>query len=195
MTRFAVTICAFIFTGSAVFAQTPVGIPGPTGGTICENQYALCTSATCTPDPTAPNERAVCDCVVEDGANFGVSTSCAGREPVAVSGTTKLISTYSFAQASAKEVMTCDSNEIWTDCLDMPCVVDPRDPNKAICTCNIVTGGTFVTYGGRCNTDTCTNGYWSAATPEAFAIGSAALIETLGLAGETKPYNFCEPAQ
>lgn len=194
MSKIISILCVVVLAAGSALAQTPIGVPGPTGGTICETQYALCTSAPCTPDPTAPNERAICDCVVENGPNFGIQTSCAGRQPVDVSGTTKLVSTYSFAQAGSKDVMTCEGTDIWTDCLDMPCVVDPRDPGKAICTCNIVTGGTFVTYGGGCDTQTCSTGYWSAATQQAFATGSAALIETLGLQGQEKPYTFCEPA-
>ena len=69
----------------------------------------------------------------------------------------------------------------WTDCLDAPCTVDPRNPNKAICTCKIQQSAGFVTYGGRCNQDTCENHYWSGATPQAFDLGSAALMSVLDL--------------
>lgn len=197
MVRILTVFCAILWISGAASAQGTVGQSNLPSGTICENTYALCTSAPCTPDPTAPLERAICSCIVKSGTNFGIGTTCAGREPVDASGTKKLISTYSFAEAETKDVMTCEGDDYWTDCLDMPCVVDPRDPSKAICTCAIKKGGTFVTYGGSngdksCDTNTCARSYWSGATQAAFAQGSVALMATLKLKQE--PFTFC-PAE
>jgi len=68
-------------------------------GTICNNEYVLCTSAPCVPDPSNPDSRAICSCDVNKGLNFGMS-QCEARTPVTDSNSvTKALSTYSFAQA------------------------------------------------------------------------------------------------
>jgi hypothetical protein len=149
-------------------------------GTICDTDYALCTSAKCTPDPDTPTAKAVCDCAVESGQNCGMRTTCDARAPVDASGTTLLISTYSFAEAPIKDVMTCTGANYWTDCLDAPCVVNPQNPKTAICTCKLISpddpnyNQAFVAYGGGCDTGTCHVGYWSGARAEDFASGSNA---------------------
>jgi len=164
-------------------------------GTICNNTYALCTSAPCIPDPSDPDGRAICNCVVETGVNYGVATTCNDRAPVEVSGTTTLVSTYSFAQAAEKDVLTCAATKeaYWTDCLDVACTVDPRDPTLAICSCNLVKGGEFVTYGGGCDPATCDTAYWSAATVPAFNAGSDALMKFAGIDPSDPPYELCSP--
>lgn len=168
-------------------------------GPICVNTYALCTSAPCIPDPSAPEDQAICNCTVQEGPNFG-STTCEERDPVTLAGTTGLLSTYSFQEAAVRDVMTCDGDPAgpWTDCLDAVCIVDPRDPGQAICTCPYAPPGPYVTYGGGCDTNTCTTGYWSAATLDAFEVGSAALLayaERHGLdTSDGQPYAFC-PAE
>ena len=73
---------------------------GGDSGIICNNEYVLCTSAPCVPDPTDPDSKAICSCEVNKGKNFGMS-QCKARTPVTDSnGVTKVLSTYSFAQAS-----------------------------------------------------------------------------------------------
>lgn len=195
---------------AAVFFLLPVqslaqssstfGQYGADSGLVCDGDYALCTSAECTPDPDNPTAKAVCDCTVENGQNYGVLTTCAARTAVETSGTTLLVSTYSFAQAATKDVMTCTGANYWTDCLDAPCVVDPRDPTKAICTCNLISpdnpnyNQAFVTYGGGCDTSTCQPAYWSGATAPNFAAGSDALMKVLGIDPTDKdavPFTFC----
>ena len=46
---------------------------------VCDQDYALCTSARCIPDPRNP-DNAICDCVVSKGKSVGYKT-CAEREP------------------------------------------------------------------------------------------------------------------
>ncbi|MCF7853096.1 MAG: hypothetical protein K9M07_07660 [Simkaniaceae bacterium] len=51
-------------------------------------------------------------------------------------------------------------------CLDAPCIVDPMDPDRSICSCRIVKTGEFTTLGGNGAVKTCKKGFWSGATLE-----------------------------
>jgi hypothetical protein len=158
-------------------------------GVICEGRYVLCTSAPCVPDPRDPNTIAICLCEVNEGKSFSMK-SCPERTPRSdQNGVEKLISTYSFAEAPTKPVMVCPSGKPWTDCLDKPCTVDPLDPLKAICSCDIKRTSRFVTYGANCNGITCNTGFWSGATVEAFVSATEILGKALGL--EKSPATFC----
>lgn len=158
-------------------------------GVICEGRYVLCTSAPCVPDPRDPNTIAVCVCEVNEGKSFGLK-SCPERSPRSdENGVETLVSTYSFAQAPTKPVMICPSGKPWTDCLDKPCTVDPLDPLKAICSCDIKRTSHFVTYGANCNGITCNTGFWSGATVEDFVSATEILGKALGL--EKSPATFC----
>ena len=50
-----------------------------TVGIICDQRYALCTSAPCIPDPQNP-EKAICSCEVYEGKSFG-QADCKKRKP------------------------------------------------------------------------------------------------------------------
>jgi hypothetical protein len=157
-------------------------------GFICDQQYALCTSAPCIPDPRDPEKTAICDCVVQPGLSFGM-TECSARRPRTSSGVKLLTSTYSFAQYRTKATMTCPSGAPWTFCLDKPCTVDPMNRLRAICACDIHRTKVFVTLGGACDTLSCDTGYWSAATLSDVRSGGAAMAKALGLDGP--PDNAC----
>lgn len=145
---------------------------------ICNHEYALCTSARCVPDPRHPS-YAICHCVVKKGASAGYKT-CAERAPTQDQyKTTQIISTFSFAQFAVKKFMSCQAGAPWTNCLDAPCTVDPKDHNRAICSCKIDNTQSFVTLGGECNTTTCTTGFWSGATEAASITLRDALSETI----------------
>ncbi len=155
---------------------------------ICNQQYALCTSAQCIPDPDRPGQS-ICFCEVHDGKSLGL-TSCDKR----IAKTDKLgirhvISTFSFNDFETKKNMTCPSGKPWSNCLDKPCVVDPLDPSKAICFCSIVRTGAFQTFGGDCDRSKCDNGYWSGATPEANSQSVHILMKALGQTQSTQ--KFC----
>lgn len=169
---------------------------------VCHGQFALCTSAPCIPDPSAPGEQAICTCEVAQGANFADKTACPDREPKTVAvvaglNVQQIISTYAFVQAPTKPVLTCANTHPWTDCLNAKCVIDPRNPLKAICTCPYydasVNGDveTFVTYGGSCNTNTCASAVWSAATVEAFQTGSEKLLKVMNPRAKDVPWTMC----
>lgn len=167
---------------SAAVAEAPKGF-------VCDQGYALCTSAPCIPDPSDPDKRAICSCEATEGKSFGAK-DCPQRKPSTDSnGVTKLTSSYSFSQAPANPIIVCPAGNPWTDCLDSPCIVDPMDPLHAICTCGIVRSDVFVTLGGGCNTMTCGTAYWSAATVDMINTGTAALLKEMGI--EKSPLTYC----
>ncbi len=130
------------------------------GGTLCVDtpRFALCTSAPCQIDPLDPN-YAICDCVVESGANFGKKTTCEERMPQG----NKLRSTFSPIQAGPPmnlKALVCN-NKRWASCLDAPCTTDPKDPTKAACKCAVATTTPWLTFGGECDPAAC-NKLWSA---------------------------------
>jgi hypothetical protein len=143
-----------LFIAAAAYAATPV---------VCDQQYALCTSASCIPDPNNVH-KAICNCVVQKGQSAGFKT-CAKRAPkINKFKITQLISTFSFIQFTSKKSMDCDKGMPWSNCVDAPCSVDPMDASKAICSCKLMHDQAFFTFGGACDTKTCATGFWSGAT-------------------------------
>lgn len=125
---------------------------------ICHQSYALCTNAACVPSADDPN-IVVCDCVVESGYSVGFKP-CPDRAPHGMS----LYSNFSTALAtSGVRAMTCPKDAPWANCLDYPCELDPKDPNKARCQCALVKTGPSFTFGGDCDTRTCESTVWSGA--------------------------------
>jgi hypothetical protein len=130
---------------------------------VCEQAYALCTSAPCIPDPSNPG-KSICDCVVQQGKSAGF-TSCEKRKPhIDQYQVTHLISTFSFEQFAAKKSLDCPKGMPWSNCVDMPCTVDPQNVNRAICLCQLSATQAFFTFGGNCEHRTCASGFWSGAT-------------------------------
>lgn len=143
---------------------------------VCAQQYALCTSAPCVPDPRHP-DVAICSCVVEKGNSVGYKT-CDERAPKQVKfNVMQVISTFSFAQFATKKSMTCAKDMPWTNCVDAPCTVNPMDTTKAICSCKIITNQAFFTFGGDCDSKTCQTGFWSGATTTAATLFRNVLLE------------------
>ncbi len=130
------------------------------GAWLCNQVFALCTTAPCvlsTSDPTVAN----CDCVVIDAYSVGFK-SCSERAQAG----NNLVSNFSAVNVnSAFAVMTCPENAPWANCLDMPCEIDSLNPAQATCQCQIVETGPSLTWGGGCDTGTCTSVIWSAAPP------------------------------
>ncbi len=165
----------------------------PLSAQVCNQPYALCTSAPCIPDPDDPENQAICRCTVQTGDSLS-DAFCADRAEKTVSlfyartptktdvpeteksfvelTTTLLTSTFSCHEIGTdgfEGMLICPPGDPWTDCLGAPCTVDPGDPtqSQAICRCPIVRGEPFLTFGGGCDPETCSTAYWSAATPEA----------------------------
>ncbi|KTD61442.1 hypothetical protein [Legionella spiritensis] len=157
---------------------------------VCQQKYALCTSAACIPDPRHP-DYAICACVVKNGYSVGYKT-CEQRTPKEVQyEARRLVSTFSFAQFHAKKNMACRKGIPWTDCVDAPCTVNPMDPKKAICSCKIFNTQSFFTFGGDCDTKKCQEGFWSGTTESSARILRKPLLETLKLSADPSKDNTC----
>jgi thiol-disulfide isomerase/thioredoxin len=131
------------------------------GAWLCNQTFALCTTAPCVPSPTDPN-ISICDCVVVNGYSVGFK-SCTDRTQ---SGNT-VRSAFSTVNVNANfGVLSCPSGVPWANCLDVECEIDATNPAVAKCQCLTVKTGESLTFGGGCDTATCTSTIWSAATPD-----------------------------
>lgn len=157
---------------------------------VCQHQYALCTSALCIPDPADP-AKAVCTCDVKEGWSMS-TVPCKTLQPSTDSrGIQILYSTFSYDQyREGKKGMKCPSGTPWTWCLNKKCTLDPSNPNKALCICDVMHTGEWMTLGGDCDTATCATGYWSGATLSSFEEGNVFLKKALSL--DTSPVQWCQ---
>jgi thiol-disulfide isomerase/thioredoxin len=131
------------------------------GAWLCNQTFALCTTAPCVPSPTDPN-ISICNCVVVNGYSVGFKP-CTDR---AQSGN-KVRSAFSTVNVNANfGVLSCPSGVPWANCLDVECEIDATNPAVAKCQCVTVKTGESLTFGGGCDTATCTSTIWSATTPD-----------------------------
>ena len=160
---------------------------------LCKHQYALCTSALCIPQPGDPT-KAICFCAVEEGASMA-SVPCNTIQPSTdANGVRTVYSAFSLEQfKQGKKVLTCASGTPWTWCLSKRCTVDPSDPKKAICVCDVLRTGEWITLGGNCDTATCSTGYWSGATVKDFNEATSFMVKALSL-GQS-PVKWCPGAK
>lgn len=144
---------------------TPSGAADPNaveidGAWFCNQTFALCTTAPCdlsVSDSTIAN----CHCIVEKAYSIGFK-SCTERAQNGLS----LHSNFSTTNVnSAFSTMTCPEDAPWANCLDVPCEINPLNPATATCQCVMVEKGPSLTFGGGCDTSTCTTTIWSAAPP------------------------------
>jgi hypothetical protein len=114
-------------------------------GNVCNQQYALCIAASCTP---GANGTATCNCLVENGYSIG-PTDCAARAPVKGQDSTQLVSTFSTALYASNPFYNGTGPS--ADCYGMPCVT--YDGKSATCTCKV--GGapdsSYWTEAGSCS--------------------------------------------
>jgi hypothetical protein len=159
---------------------------------LCQQQFALCTSAPCIPEPGNP-KVAICSCDVEDGPSLA-SVACDTVKPSTdANGIRTVYSQFALKQwQQGKKTLKCPSGTPWTWCLDKPCTVGPANPKKAICACDVVRTGEWITAGGNCNTATCNTAYWSAAPLDAFSDGTDFLLKSLKL--KKSPVTWCRAA-
>jgi len=130
------------------------------GAYLCDHRYALCTDAVCVPSKHDP-KIVICDCLVKTGWAVGFK-SCTER---AAKGNTLHSNFSTQLVTNTTRVMTCPKNDPWAECLDVLCEVNPHDPRKANCQCVLFQTGPSVTFGGDCDTKTCSTTIWSATTP------------------------------
>jgi hypothetical protein len=157
---------------------------------LCKHQFALCTSAPCVPQPGDPT-KAICFCDVKEGPSLA-TVSCDTIAPsVDANGISTVYSTFSLDQFNeGKKGLQCPSDTPWTWCLNKRCTVDPSNPKKAICTCDVMRNvGQWMTLGGNCDTTTCKTGYWSGAAMTDFNSGVVFLMKVLDI--ENSPVKWC----
>lgn len=125
--------------------------------TACKGEYALCTTATCTPIPGKPG-LVSCKCDVKTGYSAGT------KECQKVKKTTEGDLIYS-RYYPIKSYARCSNNRPWAWCLDKPCIVDKNNPLKASCVCSLVKDqGDYIIVTDSYNKSTCNTGIISSAT-------------------------------
>lgn len=151
----SLTLVAVSFSARA--ASKPTFQPAQ----FCDGEYALCITAPCAGSPV--NGRIDCTCDVVKGWSMGPG-SCESRKPVQKEGKTYLISTYSNLYNEPPNYLTSctSSDQLWAWCYGATCVVDPKDPTKAVCNCPVEKSPSIVL--GQCGSAMCSQ-IWSAATP------------------------------
>jgi hypothetical protein len=157
---------------------------------LCRQQFALCTSAPCIPEPGNP-KVAICTCDVQDGANLATVACDTVKPSTDANGIRTVYSQFALNQFQAgKRGLKCASGTPWTWCLNKPCTVDPANPKKAICACDILRSGEWMTAGGNCNTATCSTAYWSGASLNDVSDASNFLMKSLNI--KKSPLNWCQ---
>lgn len=125
---------------------------------ICKSQYALCTTAKCSPIPGQAG-LSLCFCKTETGYSVG-EKPCKEAETTP-EGYTAINSRY----YPIGSYVSCSNARPWANCLDSPCIIDPSDPSKAVCTCPIVKDqGPYIIVSDTCNKSGCESGLTSSAT-------------------------------
>ena len=144
----------------------------------------------CVPQPDDPT-KAICSCDVENGPSAS-TVPCKTLQPSTdVNGIRTVYSTFSFKQfKEGKKAMKCSEGTPWTWCLNKRCTVDPANPKKAICTCDVMRTDEWTTLGGDCDTSTCETGYWSGATLS--DLQEVNLFMTKALDLESSPVKWCQ---
>ena len=97
---------------------------------FCQQQFALCTSAPCIPQPGNP-KVAMCMCAVEDGPNLATQPCDTLKPSTDANGIRSLYSQFALKQfASGLKTLKCPSGTPWTWCLNKPCTVDPAGSDE-----------------------------------------------------------------
>jgi hypothetical protein len=131
------------------------------GYNLCNQPYALCTSAQCTASSQDPN-IVICNCPIENGCSMGME-DCSALQPFSANGVDYIYSTYNPSQFFEKNMnlYKYSNNSQFAMCLDQICAIDPLDPNNAFCQCPLSTNNPWMALGSEYNTDP--NIYLSAA--------------------------------
>jgi|SRR5579863_995337 hypothetical protein len=163
---------------------------------MCTGVYALCDAALCKPIPAGKGAgggdghrrpMAHCECVVENGPNLGPGP-CSLRTP----NGQHIMSTYSFALPD-KHFLSCPAGGERTVCFGYPCEIDAQHPDRAVCTCPIISNSAaFMTQGGDCNPAQCTKNLWQGGTPGEYAVINKKFAAATG---QTPPAACSAPAK
>jgi hypothetical protein len=140
----------FLLTLLSFFNAYANGIPQPV---VCNNQYALCTSAYCATDPT-DKSHVLCVCNVLEGNNVGYRPCEQRSSQQTGDNLVQIFSEYSFAEFETKKFLTCEAGSNWADCLDAFCIIN-ENPHQANCQCTMKSNEAFITMGGNCDHKSC----------------------------------------
>ena len=129
---------------------------------MCNQPYALCTSAKCVPNPKNYNQT-ICNCDIEHGNSIGTK-SCDQLKGYREKNVNYIFSTFSPLQSEhGRKVLNCGKEYPWSTCLNQKCEIDPQDKTKAICACDLVQSDKdWITFGKK----PCANNYYSGAYME-----------------------------
>jgi len=156
---------------------------------VCEGQFALCTGAPCVPEAGDPG-KAVCFCSVHEGKSMATEPCASLRPGVEPNGVRTVYSTFALdGSVAGQKSMRCPAGTPWTQCMNKRCVIDPAHAERALCVCDVIRTGAWVTTGAGCDTTTCATFYWSGATPAQHDGGVALMTKALGLARD--PTTWC----
>lgn len=156
---------------------------------LCNQEFALCTSAPCIPQPGNP-KAAICVCDVQEGPNLATVECDTVKPSTDADGVRTVYSQFMLTQfEQGMKAMKCESGTPWAQCLNKICTVDPANPKKAICTCDVVRTGEWQTAGGNCDTATCKTGYWSGALLSDAKNNGEFIMKELKI--EKSPVNSC----
>jgi peroxiredoxin len=164
-------LSAFAVIAAACGATTKNQAGGTTGPTkdalkvdgtwLCNQPFALCTTASCQPSTTDPN-ISVCRCVMQNGYSVGYKT-CAERAQKGSS----VRSDFSTMNINPSfRVLSCPTGVPWANCVDVECEIDPTNPAVALCQCVTVRTGKSFTFGGGCDPTNCASEIWSGASAQ-----------------------------
>ena len=121
-----------------------------------QKQYALCTTAKCTPIPGQKGSVS-CKCDVKTGYSAGTKSCQAVKE----SGEGPLVFSRYYP---IKNYVICSNQRPWAWCLDSPCTIDKNNPAKAACKCSVVKNrGDYIIVTNAPNKSTCTTDLYSSA--------------------------------
>jgi hypothetical protein len=134
--------CLLIFLSNPSFAAVT---------TICEGPYVLCAYAQCVPGKKG---KANCTCEVKSGYSIG-NKACQTQPVTNKDGKESLDSRY----FPVKRYVTCHNNRTWANCYNSPCVIDPKNKDRAFCSCSIVSNKSDYMYAtDSCDTSGCKAG-------------------------------------
>jgi hypothetical protein len=128
------------------------------GYNLCNQPYALCTSAQCTASLQDPN-IVICNCPIENGCSMG-KTNCSALQPFSANGIDYIYSTYNPSQFFERDMNLYqypnkyNNSTQFADCLDQVCIIDPSDPTSAFCQCPLISDNDkWVALGNAYNID------------------------------------------
>lgn len=138
------------------------------GYNLCNQPYALCTSAKCKSVPNVPN-MTICECPIKNGCSLGTQ-DCSSLQPFNYNNVDFIYSTFNPSQITEEgmNIYTYpnkyNTSTEFSNCLNQICVIDPKNNNTAFCLCPLSKNNNWLSFGYNYNTNP--NIYLSGSTIE-----------------------------